>query len=1106
MNIRKSKGAFLLLMGMASSIAIASSQLDNNFANILLDTSISAPAIGSTETELASRTQVEHSRNVIQLLPEPAFSDNDTKDSDASPTISSKKLNIAAKASAMACNDNAFVTSGTNLLNVIKNQGSDCVDRLFTLASTSVRLGSFTDANIITVANETKSRSQTYNGTDPDGYLYALYYWLRAAYFYGNRELLTPANQAATKAALQALVANSHFFDKTVENAILIDIAMPVMGSASVAHEFVGTVRALLARYDQSYEAIGKWGNAAATIIWNILNDCAREQSCRAQQHDLALVTSLSDFIHNNIAWLDMPENDYHLHNLGAQLGNLYSGASQPHFAAIETELQTRLTRLFNDFGPLETDIARRAYLQAMTSVIRYQKCQTYGLCSKKDEVIAAVLDDRINCPSGTLFMWAQDLNQAQLQWACSSLGTHEDYFHATLQTGNTPVVPDDNDKLRMIVFNNSREWKIYGYALFFASTDNGGLYLEGDPSTSGDQATFFAYEDVSARPVFDIWNLRHEYVHYLDGRFNTQGDFGDINGAGRTVWYGEGLAEFISRRNCNDEAASQAALGTYALSTIFENEYGVGQTRIYPWGHLAVRFMFENHNNEFFAMLNEFRQGNYSNYRTNMVDSWVSNQTFDSEFSSWLPTVQSTGCTVDNTRPPSPVEPIDVDDVQGNDQFGINACALGRPPEDRTIKAGQAICLKNTANSNQLQMGLNVPTGLVNVSLKITLQYGTGNANLLHRFDVRPNSTTYDHISQGAGNNETIVVDSVSSGWNYIHVRADSSFSDVTLLARYIQNDDTNPPDDSVLSNNVAKNVTAGQGEEKHFSMQVPANTSSLKFTTSGGTGDADLYVKFGSAPTSATYDCRPWKGGNNEQCVISNVQQGTYYVMLRGYNNFTNVSLVGSYTSGGPTNNTPTAQANGPYAAVVGGAVSFSSNGSTDSDGSISSYQWNFGDGNSSASPNPSHSYTAAGIYTATLTVTDNQGATGVDTASITVGAASGLENACLTEGQVNNVPLSSGDAVCVQSNNVANGRKDFYFWVPSGNSQVKIESGHGSGDASLYYKQGAWPTNTNFHQSSTNSGNNEQIIANNPAGNWHYVIIHGVHQGMTLKLTIE
>jgi hypothetical protein len=68
-----------------------------------------------------------------------------------------------------------------------------------------------------------------------------------------------------------------------------------------------------------------------------------------------------------------------------------------------------------------------------------------------------------------------------------------------------------------------------------------------------------------------------------------------------------------------------------------------------------------------------------------------------------------------------------------------------------------------------------------------------------------------------------------------------------------------------------------------------------------SGGTGDADMYVKFGSAPTDTSYDCRPYKSGNAETCTFATAQAGTYYVRLKAYSTFSGVSLKGDYTTGG-------------------------------------------------------------------------------------------------------------------------------------------------------------------------------------------------------------
>ncbi len=105
----------------------------------------------------------------------------------------------------------------------------------------------------------------------------------------------------------------------------------------------------------------------------------------------------------------------------------------------------------------------------------------------------------------------------------------------------------------------------------------------------------------------------------------------------------------------------------------------------------------------------------------------------------------------------------------------------------------------------------------------------------------------------------------------------------------------------DTVLSNGVPKTgLAATTGNSLNYTMTVPAGASNLKFTISGGTGDADLYVKFGSAPTDTSYDCRPYLSGNNETCNIATAQAGTYYVRVKAYSSYSGVSLTGSYSTG--------------------------------------------------------------------------------------------------------------------------------------------------------------------------------------------------------------
>jgi serine protease len=106
----------------------------------------------------------------------------------------------------------------------------------------------------------------------------------------------------------------------------------------------------------------------------------------------------------------------------------------------------------------------------------------------------------------------------------------------------------------------------------------------------------------------------------------------------------------------------------------------------------------------------------------------------------------------------------------------------------------------------------------------------------------------------------------------------------------------------DTELENAVpVTNLSGSSGTELRYTIAVPAGASNLQIQMSGGSGDADLYVRFGAAPTTSTYNCRPYLNGNNETCTFSAPQTGIYHIMVRGYSAFSGVTLRGSFSTGG-------------------------------------------------------------------------------------------------------------------------------------------------------------------------------------------------------------
>ena len=102
-----------------------------------------------------------------------------------------------------------------------------------------------------------------------------------------------------------------------------------------------------------------------------------------------------------------------------------------------------------------------------------------------------------------------------------------------------------------------------------------------------------------------------------------------------------------------------------------------------------------------------------------------------------------------------------------------------------------------------------------------------------------------------------------------------------------------------TALQNGVpVSGLSGSSGSAKNYTVAIPAGATNLKIAISGGSGDADLYVKFGSAPTTSSYNCRPYLSGNNESCTFAAPSTGTYYVMVRGYSSYSGVTLKATWT----------------------------------------------------------------------------------------------------------------------------------------------------------------------------------------------------------------
>ncbi len=192
----------------------------------------------------------------------------------------------------------------------------------------------------------------------------------------------------------------------------------------------------------------------------------------------------------------------------------------------------------------------------------------------------------------------------------------------------------------------------------------------------------------------------------------------------------------------------------------------------------------------------------------------------------------------------------------------------------------------------------IEVPIGVK--TLEIEMSGGSGDADLYVRKGALPTVAEYDFRPYLAGSEEAVVIDNPCNGMWYVMIRGYKAFSGITLTATC----DGTAPDGVILLKNggVVSGLAGGAGSEAFFVIDVPEGQTQLEISTSGGTGDVDLYVCIGQKPTADEWDYRPYLAGNNETVIVESPKAGKYYILLRGYVAYAGVILQAGFAEAKP------------------------------------------------------------------------------------------------------------------------------------------------------------------------------------------------------------
>ena len=216
-------------------------------------------------------------------------------------------------------------------------------------------------------------------------------------------------------------------------------------------------------------------------------------------------------------------------------------------------------------------------------------------------------------------------------------------------------------------------------------------------------------------------------------------------------------------------------------------------------------------------------------------------------------------------------------------------------PPEATALENGETVADLAGAGGEALLFSLDVPA--MATDLAFTMNGGTGDADLYVKFGAEPTASDFDCRPYLAGNDESCLIDPAQEGTYFVKVMGYTTFTGVSLTGSFIAEDEPGDPDLPDAGGETITNINVGRRSWQHYTLDVPAGMAELSVTITGGRGDADLYLKYGSTPGAGSYDCRPNRNGNEETCVISNPEAGVWHMSVYGFRTVRDLTLISAY-----------------------------------------------------------------------------------------------------------------------------------------------------------------------------------------------------------------
>ncbi len=403
--------------------------------------------------------------------------------------------------------------------------------------------------NLTAIANAATAASRTYNGTNDSG-LHQLFYFLHAAAyheFYTPLEIGPNASEAIRDAVLE-FSGSPHWNDKTdTARAILYEWVVTVDGTNNAP-----SVMFVLSEYLESLETDPAEALHFDTryVTYGVLYLIQRAAG-RVSEFDREVSPDLIDLVRrvaqSNIY---LGGNEYIINNAIWSLGHL-TLISDKRVLAVNA-----LASLVDRYEPLS-----EPHLWLLTTFTRFTSCASVipgrNMCKQEvaRELEARLFPSKVIYDDGAIVIHTA-LPQETTDHLYNAAKEVEAQFNR-VTTSIRPVPGDPNATLKIRLYATRSDYEKFHPFLYDLDTNNGGIYIE-------QTGTFYTYQRTSSESIYTLEELfRHEYSHYLAGRYLVPGMWGEeaIYANNRMTWIDEGFAEFLAGSTRGQGVLVRAAL-----------------------------------------------------------------------------------------------------------------------------------------------------------------------------------------------------------------------------------------------------------------------------------------------------------------------------------------------------------------------------------------------------------------------------------------------------------------------------------------------------------------------------------------------------------------